>query len=360
MPSEIASHDPQLISTGPSPSLGETVPAGEAADIQAIVRLVEAHVRDAAKNGIARRDAHSKGHGCVRAEFQVLEGLAPELRIGIFAEPRRYAAVIRFSNGAGVMAPDKQGDSRGMAIKLLDVAGSPSGTQDFVLVDHSTFVIRNVADYRELQAASPQWKFFLPDWNPFRLRLHELLITLAIQRQVVKNPLSQRYWSMTPFAFGKVACKFSARPVGPLSAFQDTEAADFLRGNLENHLATESASFDFMVQLRTQPDAMPIEDPTIDWREAVAPFRTLARITIPPQPLGEADFCENLSFTPWHGLPAHRPLGGLNRARREVYEAISRLRHTMNAKPRREPTEADIISMAASHPTQNNPYLTQQ
>jgi hypothetical protein len=354
MMSEAASHSPQLTPAAPSSSLGESVPDGEASDIQAIIELVEAQVREAAKGSIARRDAHAKGHGCVRAEFQVLDGLPPELRVGVFAEPRRYAAVIRFSNGAGVIVPDKQGDSRGMAIKLLGVAGSPSGTQDFVLVDHPVFVIRNVADYRDLQAASPQWKFFVPSWNPFRWRLRELLITLAIQRQVVKNPLSQRYWSMTPFAFGEVACKFSTRSVGSLSAFQDTEQADFLRGNLESHLAAGCANFEFMVQLRTQPDAMPIEDPTIDWRESAAPFRAVAEITIPSQPLAEAGFCENLSFTPWHGLPAHRPLGGLNRARREVYEAISRLRHNLNAAPRREPTDADIASMSMATPARND------
>lgn len=355
MMSTTASPDSQLIPAGPSSSLGEAVPDGEDADIQAIVELIEAHVREAAKGNIARRDAHAKGHGCVRAEFEVLDGLPSDLRFGIFAEPRRYATVIRFSNGAGVMAPDKQGDSRGMAIKLLDVSGSPSGTQDFVLVDHSVFVIRNVADYRDLQAASSPWKFFLPGWNPFRLRLHELLITLAIQRQVVTNPLNQRYWSMTPFAFGEVACKFSTRPVGPLSTFQDAGAENFLRRNLESHLAAESASFEFTVQLRTQSDAMPIEDSTIDWPEVIAPFRAVARITISSQPLAEAGFCENLSFTPWHGLSAHRPLGGLNRSRRAVYEAISRLRHTLNAAPRHEPTDADIGSMLTGTLARNAP-----
>lgn len=303
------------------------------------MRLVEAQVREAATGGIARRDAHAKGHGCVSAEFQVLDGLPSKLRVGIFAEPRCYSAVIRFANGAGAVAPDKRGDSRGMAIKFLNVVGSQSSTQDFVLVNHSVFVIRNVADYRGLQAAKPQCKFFVPSWNPFRLRLHEFLITLAIQRQVVENPLSARYWSMTPFAFGDVACKFSARPVWPPSTFQDTSAADFLRGNLEGHFAAGSASFEFMVQLRTRPDAMPIEDPTINWQEDIAPFQAVARITILSQLLGDTDFCENLSFTPWHGLSVHQPLGGLNRARREIYEAISRLRHALNAAPHREPTD---------------------
>ena len=48
-------------------------------------------------------------------------------------------------------------------------------------------------------------------------------------------------------------------------------------------------------------------------------------------------FCENLSYTPWHSLPDHRPIGGINRARKVVYEAISKVRHDYNAVPRREP-----------------------
>ena len=46
---------------------------------------------------------------------------------------------------------------------------------------------------------------------------------------------------------------------------------------------------------------------------------------------GEPDFdtpaqnlqCDNLSFNPWHALPEHRPIGGINRLRKAVYEAVS-------------------------------------
>ncbi len=85
---------------------------------------------------------------------------------------------------------------------------------------------------------------------------------------------------------------------------------------------------------------MSIEDSTIEWRERDSPFVPVARITIAPQRFDSLDqlaFCENLSFTPWHGLPAHRPLGGINRVRRIIYEAISELRHALNEAPRQEP-----------------------
>jgi hypothetical protein len=115
--------------------------------------------------------------------------------------------------------------------------------------------------------------------------------------------------------------------------------------NSERHLAGTSASFDLMVQLRTRPDAMPIEDPTVIWDKGAAPFVPVASITTPEQSFDSPEqnaFCENLSFTPWHCIDAHRPLGGINRVRRVVYEAISRLRHDLNGAPRREPTDFTV------------------
>src|SRR5580698_3377136 len=92
---------------------GEVVPPGEAEATAAILRLVEAKVRDAARTDPpARRDAHPKGHGCVKAEFRVLDDLPPELRVGLFASPRRYDTWIRFSNGNPTPQADSKGDGR--------------------------------------------------------------------------------------------------------------------------------------------------------------------------------------------------------------------------------------------------------
>ena len=40
-----------------------------------------------------------------------------------------------------------------------------------------------------------------------------------------------------------------------------------------------------------------------------------------------------LSFSPWHGLAAHRPLGGVNRARKETYEFSAGFRGDFNKCP---------------------------
>ncbi len=324
------------------PSNGEVIPLGEAGATRAILTVVERKVRDAAKSGPARRDAHPKGHGCVRAEFTILDNLPQALRVGLFATPRRYDAWIRYSNGNPTLQSDDKGDGRGMAIKLMGVADSPSTTQDFILINHPVFAVRNVVDYLDLENADPFWRFFVPGFNPFRLRIHEALIARAILGKKVNNLLNIRYWSMSPYRFAETACKYSARPVGPDSPFTQTDDPNFLRANLVRHLADRDATFDFMVQLRRDPDAMPVEDATIEWDETQAPFVPVARITIPKQTFDSPEqmaFCENLSFSPWHCVDAHRPLGGLNRLRKVVYETISRVRHELNHVPRKEPTD---------------------
>ena len=327
-----------------SASSNEEVPANEDAATQQIVRMIEESVRAEAKNGLARRGAHAKAHGCVQAEFRVLDNLPEEVRVGIFREPRAYPAWIRYSNAFGKIQDDSVGDARGMAIKLMGVERSESGTQDFVMINHPVFLVRNAADYVEFQKAlsedSPV-KFFFPSLNPFNFRLHEFGIAIAIRSTKVANPLDSRYWSTTPYLFGDTEMKFSARHCGPASPFIETTSPDFLRENMQKHLAESEACFDFLVQLRKLPTEMPIEDPTIEWSEKDAPFIPVARITIPAQAFTSPEqlaFCENLSFTPWHAIPEHRPLGGINRVRKTVYDTISRVRHELNGDKRLEPT----------------------
>lgn len=69
-------------------------------------------------------------------------------------------------------------------------------------------------------------------------------------------------------------------------------------------------------------------------------FYPVATIRIPRQVFDTPDqnkFCENHSFSPWHALPEHRPLGATNRLRKVIYGQISRVRLEMNSAVRQEP-----------------------
>jgi len=98
-------------------------------------------------------------------------------------------------------------------------------------------------------------------------------------------------------------------------------------------LQGDEACFEFRVQLQDPDKYMPIEDPSILWKESDSPFIIVAKITIPQQKFDseqQQQFCENLSFSPWNALSEHRPIGQLNRIRKEVYEASSIYRHENN------------------------------
>ena len=160
-------------------------------------------------------------------------------------------------------------------------------------------------------------------------------------RTTPPNPLDLQYWSQTPYAFGPGVVKYTVRPdqaVGregvPPSDWNGLEEA--VRRALAPG-AGPDLCFDFLVQPQVDPVTMPIEDPTRRWSEDDSRFRKVATIRIPRQELQSQIFAENLSFTPWHSLPEHRPLGGINRVRRAVYEASSTLRHDANGVPRIEP-----------------------
>lgn len=319
---------------------GEHVPADEASDIATITDLIKASVQEEYdKTGHAVRDAHRKAHGCVQATFTVLDGLPPKLSQGLFAVPRSYPAVIRFSNGSGKSQDDRVGDARGMAVKVLEVPGrklvvdaADGPSQDFIMVNHPVFFVRNASDYVGFQRAIEAGGFKAFGWFLGHL-FHETGIILAIRSKEVNSPLDIRYWSMTASRLGAEQMKFSAVPCNGATFAPTRDSPDHLGESLREHLGSNAACFDFMVQTRDGPDKMPIEDPTVEWQEQFAPFAKVARIDIRPQLPDPSESCETKSFNPWHAIEAHQPLGGISRVRKEVYQAISEMRHRLNRQP---------------------------
>lgn len=340
-----------LLATAPqvwaaaTPSVdGELIPAGETEATAAMVTGIRAMVQKGFdENGHAFRDAHRKAHGCVQSTFTVLGQLPPAIAQGLFATPRSYNAVIRFSNGSGQSQDDHTGDARGMAVKVLGVGGQKllsdeqsASTQDFLMMNSPVFFIRNAADYVVFQKAMSTNAFTAAGWLAGHL-FHETAILLAIQGRKVVNPLASQYWSTTPSKLGTQQMKFSAKPCAGSTFNTTSDTKDRLGDNLTSQLATGGACFDFMVQTRVKPSTMPIEDPTIEWKEKESPFIPVAKIQIGAQVPEQGEACEIRSFTPWHSIAEHRPLGGISRVRKDVYLEISKMRHQLNGQPRIEP-----------------------
>lgn len=335
----------------------ERIPPGEAAQIDelaAILRSIQ-ETKDRRQCPVPRT-VHPKQHGCVYAELVIEPDLPGELRHGVFRDARTYPAVVRFSNAR--QRHDQLPDAHGMAIKLIGVDGErllpderDATTQDLVAIDHPVFFARNVAellplarDYHRLMTRGVGAKV----WTGLKGALspeqgYRLLRRTAAKRP--ESPLQTRYWSTTPYKLGDGAMKFSLRPVSAAPPRRATASADKLRLALQAHLQERAARFEFLVQLQTDPVTMPIEDATVPWSETESPFQRVATLVIPRQACDSElsmEWGEGLSFSPWHGVQAHRPLGGINRARRKVYEIMAARRRELGGVPKREPGLEDV------------------
>jgi len=330
----------------------EQVPPGEAAMtqdiIQTAIRIVDKYRTDTRY----LRDAHAKAHGCVRAEMTVDADLPPQWRQGVFSEPgKTWQAWMRFSNGNAYPQFDNISDARGMAIKLLDVPGAalmPSQQarheQDFVMFNHPNFFVSDVAEYRQNVAAQAEGKramAFFPSWDPRTWQLRHLFIAFATLSKAPDTPADATYYSVSPYRYGTVNAKFrvipepSACPAYTLPAMNRNQP-NFLRGALYQQLSTDRAPacFALQVQLQDANRYMPLEDTSVEWKESDSPFRTVGHVRVAPQDFDTPEqnlACDNMRFSPWHGIEAHQPLGGINRLRKAVYEAVADYRNARNA-----------------------------
>jgi hypothetical protein len=228
-----------------------------------------------------------------------------------------------------------------------------AGTQEFLVWSSETFFARNIRQFSETLTAATSPKkinlilYFL---NPMHWK-----ITAGVLKSFIKcrHPFSIPYYSSTPYQFGDddTAVKYLIKPSDQNQLeYTDEKNKDYLRANMAATLKKNEILFDFCIQFQKDPYSMPIEDPTVRW---TSPFTKVATIRIPQQVFDTAkqnEFGENLIFNIWHSLPEHRPIGGFNRARRRIYEALYTYRLERNQVYEAEPIAgADFFDSTGLH-----------
>jgi hypothetical protein len=148
--------------------------------------------------------------------------------------------------------------------------------------------------------------------------------------QKIKPYQQLRYWSTVPFRHGPIdVVKYSATPYpdNPTRPLQRSNPQG-LQSEVIRHLNEDGmmSSFDFAVQF-LDVDGMTywderrdanfwIENASVEWKEAEAPFHSVARLTLlsksqlPPD-AGEATYFDVTG----NSTPESMPLGSINRAR---------------------------------------------
>jgi hypothetical protein len=319
----------------------EYIPCGEEEEIELLLELSK-FFHDKQREAINqyRRGQHTKDTGCVKAQFIIEPELPENLKYGVFRETKTFEAIVRFSNSSSIPDPDKKPNGRGMAIKLLGVEGEkvlPPGdlsesadrVQDFIMVNHPTFPFADVNDYHmlfsDMKAVGPE-----KARQQFAQKYPKKgEIILAIIQKTVSNPLNIQYWSESPYRLGTQAMKFSTKPQVEHTTNISQDNDNFLFQAAAETLKEKEVSFDFLVQLQTDPQTTPIEDVSIEWN---SPFTKVATVKILQQDLDSPEMqsfrsqCESFFWNPWHALVEHKPIGGINRLRKKIYLASAERR----------------------------------
>lgn len=332
---------------GVTESDAERCPAREKADIDEIALkslLMQKNAATAQHRSLCR-GTHASGV-CVRAQFEIFEvaakrapELAARLAKGIFAKPGLYPAIVRFANADSNINSDFKPDVRSLSfsVDLTRDGAAPAGgssRQDFSMQNATTLPINDsptfLATIKVLTASNP----LVGLWSlPFKDKL-KVVRTLALAelqaRQNIKPYQQLRYWSTVPFRHGPDdVVKFSAIPS------PDNSAHPLQKGNprglqdeLVRHVKEDSQMswFDFAVQFldtskmkywgKTRDASFWIENASVVWNEAEAPFHTVARLAL----LGNSQLSPEASEAVYfdvtgNSTPDSRPVGSINRAR---------------------------------------------
>lgn len=284
-------------------------------------------------DGTLPRFFHEKMHACLRGTFRVVPPEDPPLRRGLFAAAGEYPALVRFSNG--MMADDREPDTRGLGIKLSGVAGevcegAPPGQQDFLMISQPAIPTRNVAEAAEyfgkidgapaitpLTALVPS--YLMPGYRPWRIRWHYMALIMAtIGAHLRGHDLARlTYHGVTPYRLGEGAMLFRCQP-DPANPARSTPRGRSFADRLQATLDAGPIAFDFLIQPH-QGEADPLDLIGTPW---TGPLIRVARLEIPPQSVtaGHATG-DRLTMSPWNALKAHEPLGSINALRRAVYTA---------------------------------------
>lgn len=351
-----------------SPSV-ERPDADEAKTTEALIATLRyINEKTFAEGGHAIGSVHAKTHGILQGYLEVDAGLPHDLAQGLFAKPGRYPVVMRFSTIPGDILDDSVSTPRALPIKVIGVEGERlegsegDVTQDFVLNNGPAF-------------GAPNPKRFLA-----RLRLlarttnraHRLKkILSAVMRQVQKvivvitgrpnstvatlgghpqtHILGDTFYSQAPLRFGDFIAKISVAPKSPelkaltRSPLNVNGVPYGLREAVLDFFKKNGGVWEVQAQFCTDLEHMPIENAAVVWSEEVSPYQRIARITVKPQlawsEVRSSAVDDGMSFTPWHGLAGHRPLGGIMRVRKAAYEAAKKFRAERNGRVIQEPRE---------------------
>lgn len=322
------------------------------------------------KSSPVKRGVHPRQHGCVNGKMTVNPDIPIDLQVGIFSPDKKYDVFIRYSNAdPHLLGTDKDPDSRGFAMKVLNIDGDQlfpelgQSSQDFTLNTTDTFFADTPEDYRRFL------KFGLIDTTSNQDAIISYIFDTITRGQLPKstrilraflrissvkdnNLFNMNYNSITARAHG-------SGPNAPVVKYQVQRCDEqrqaitfdhetnprFLKENLVKTIENEEVCLSFQIQRMPKPKKSWngstnyqskgiafVEYLTTPWSQKESPFIEVAKISIPRQTLMDEGVCRSSVINPWITLEEHRPLGGISRLRLASYLFSAEMREKHRAK----------------------------
>jgi len=284
----------------------------------------------------AERPVFRKLHGVAYGELRMAPKRPADLKVGVFSYDS-LTAWVRFSSDTSPTSPDLQ-STIGIGIKVFgvsgrDALGEDSDTADFIMQNFPVFFLDNAKQMCEFTYAG-----VVQGDYPGYLAKHPKTAKLLNEMQKVEGSvLTTTYWAILPFgAGGNQIVKYRLDPETPPENVANNNA-DYLATDIASRLSEREYRFRFMVQRRTNPATMPLDEATVDWPEAESPYVQVATLILFRQDInarGQAEYGQSLAFNIFRVPPVQAPApeSSIAQVRKVVYAASAATRHEANGQ----------------------------
>ncbi|WP_342147974.1 LodA/GoxA family CTQ-dependent oxidase [Methylorubrum sp. SB2] len=312
----------------------------------------------------AERPVFRKLHGVAHARLEPRADLPADRRVGFLAQGP-LAAWIRFSSDTAPTSPDLE-STTGVGIKLFGVPGpnalgEDGATADLIMQNYPVFFVDDAKAMCEFTYAGT----VLGDYPGYLAQHHRTRDILDRMQKVEGSVLTATYWGILPFRLGDEIVKYRLDPMTKAQNVPN-EAPDYLATDLANRLAAGEYRFRLMIQRRTDPATMPLDQATVEWPHEKDSFVEVATLIVPRQDVnarGQPEYGQSLAFNIWRVPEANAPVpeSSIATVRKAVYAASADLRHSANGQSLSDPSQPrpavpppvdsdDCIVRAVIHP----------
>jgi hypothetical protein len=290
------------------------------------------------------------------AKLHFRADLPADLAAGFVRADARYDVIVRISNAANRPGPDTAPDMRGISLRIMVPPAEQHDLEqhDLLATNYPVSHARNAGQFVRFAVATSGGRVsrlvgiagLVFTEGPFETI--RMLRNVAAARRQIESVALETYWSRGAMRWGpELAARFLLRPAADAPPADPKFAADpeGLSKEAAARLAAGPIRFELCIQRFVDDMATPIEDTSIPWTPETAPIEKVATLTIPQIPEQDVNkpatrdeifrVINALAFNPWNTTDEFRPLGNLNRARKDVYDASAA--HRLQTRWRVEP-----------------------